>query len=91
MAQIVVRALPRIRQLVIDFPPPFIAIVARSGKVNRLNLKLFGGGYTLRGNLSTTPLVHHDIIAYSVTLLRLRSAHSRLAALKFTFMPHSGQ
>jgi hypothetical protein len=44
MAQIVVRALPRIRQLVIDFPPPFIAIVARSGKVNQLNLKLFGGG-----------------------------------------------
>jgi PIN like domain len=44
MAEIVVRALPRIRQLVIDFPPPFIAIVAHSGKVNRLNLRLSGGG-----------------------------------------------
>lgn len=44
MAQIIVRALPRIRQLVIDFPPPFIAIVEHSRKVNRLNLKLPGRG-----------------------------------------------
>jgi hypothetical protein len=44
MAEMVVRALPRIRQLVIDFSPPFIATVARSGKVNRLNLKLSGRG-----------------------------------------------
>jgi len=42
-AQIVVRALPRIRQLVIDYPPPFIAIVARSGRVTRLNLRRSGG------------------------------------------------
>src|SRR5262249_55399174 len=44
MAEIVIRALPRIRQLVIDFLPPFIAIVTRSGRVNRLNLRLSGGG-----------------------------------------------
>ncbi len=43
MATIVVRALPRIRQMVRDHPPPLIAAVTRGGKVRRLNLKLLGG------------------------------------------------
>jgi PIN like domain len=39
MAQTIVRALPRIRRLVSNHPPPFIARIARSGAVSLIPLR----------------------------------------------------